>query len=281
MRIVILMFVAVVGWGQPTIITPRLQPVAIVDHGPGPQTTVQTPCASCVLDADGNLPLSKYLVEYTTSEKCRDCNYAYAIVCLDDADCNVPRITISHFVEFASVKEALAYINNGMKPVSPVGMYVWSGNARPAAATFVRLLSFTEVPVVKDEQVTREPQPAKEIRTIRYHAGDEYGMVAGPDVGVTGTLPSLTGHGYESITTPGAIVTGGDGGSPAGYLQLTRDSAGAISGVGKPGQYLAYDQEGNPKWVDAPILNGGPATASFGVVNLKDAKPGKKPKAKK
>lgn len=86
MKTIFLMLVAVVGWGQ-TVGLDRQPPVGFGLQGP--------------ITTSGELP--RYLVEYTTSEKCYECSFRTAMVCLDGSDCNTPTKDVHHFEEFSTV----------------------------------------------------------------------------------------------------------------------------------------------------------------------------------
>lgn len=162
-------------------------------------------------------------------------------------------LKISKLTHYPTVKDAMTFVNRGMRE-DYSDWFVSGGDlSKIPAKTFLRLLSFTEVPIEKEEHVTQEPQPAKEIRTIRYHLGDEFGLAsAGPDVGVSGTAPSLTGTGSGTMTI------------------RMEDSPGiTLLKALKEGQFMAWDSATYSwKAVDPP--NSSNAVA-----------PAKKPKAKK
>ena len=157
-------------------------------------------------------PAPRYLVEYTTSEKCYTCGYSYAVVCgSGDSDCNAPVMPVSHFEEFATVKEALHFINSGMGPEWGVtGGLTLTYPARQER-TFKRLLTVLEVPVDKEVSVVEEPQPPKRNETVKYHLGDEYGEEPNPDpVGSIGSSSSgtLFRAGAMASTTGNVLILG-------------------------------------------------------------------------
>lgn len=115
---------------------------------------------------------SKYLVEYSTAEKCYECGVRFAIGCLPDSpDCGVPNKAVPHFVEFATVKEALTFINLTEED----NRWLADRGTVITAKTFVRLLAFTEVALDKDVKIVEEPQPPKKIETVTYRHGTETG----------------------------------------------------------------------------------------------------------
>ncbi len=183
------------------------------------KTTILILCLAFALHSQTNSTSSnptKYLVEYTSLEKCNDCNYLTAVVCLNGADCNVPVQDIRHFQEFPTIKEAIAFVNGGMI----TGPETWNVSQEIHPRTFVRLLSFSVVSVSKDERVRREPQPDKEIRAVEYHVGNEYGHVSYIGIApLVGTLDGVVGKSPSSIAVfrgcdPGEVLVSNPDGTP-------------------------------------------------------------------
>lgn len=90
-----------------------------------------------------------YLLVYTTTEKCPECGFRYAMYC-PGSDCNVPTKEVKHFKEFGSKQDALDFLNNGF------------------VGKFTRLLRVVEVPVKQSTQTAEVPQPALVVETNRF-----------------------------------------------------------------------------------------------------------------
>lgn len=121
---------------------------------------------------------SKYLVEYSTTEKCYECGTRFAIGCLPDSpDCGVPNKAVSHFVEFDSIRDALTFVNTGMYRdgdlMATISM-AWELKAQNPR-TFVRLMAIQAVALDKEVKTVEEPQPPKKVETVTYRHGSETG----------------------------------------------------------------------------------------------------------
>lgn len=113
-------------------------------------------------------PGQRYLVEYTTEERCYDCTTTYAVYCPNG--CAPPTIDVPRTKDFASIREALTFINGGM-----VEDDRWGFPER--LRHFKRLLAFSAVQLDRDITVTEEPQPAKKTEQVKWRYGNEIGEV--------------------------------------------------------------------------------------------------------
>lgn len=181
--------------------------------------------------------VQKYLVEYTTTEKCRDCSFSYAMVCTEgNIDCNTPRTEVPHTKDFSTIKDALTFINAGM--VERIGdSYSWRTiwPSRDGSATFVRLIAFNEVRLDKDVRVTEQVQPAKKTEQVTWRYGNEIGEV----------YPSRA----ISITaTTGTELLSASSASTVGWI--TEANPAFVSA--KPGDCFRINSTGNGELIACP-----------------------------
>jgi hypothetical protein len=103
---------------------------------------------------------TKYLVEYTTEEKCYECLSTLAVYCTDG--CPPQMKTVQHFEPFGSEKEALDFMNGEIFVLHDNSIFYQK------MGKFVRLLKVTEVPVKEIKHVIEIPQPSKVVETTEY-----------------------------------------------------------------------------------------------------------------
>ena len=101
-----------------------------------------------------------YIAEYTTIEKCYECNYRLAIYCGSGAiDCGVPGKLVSHFQKFDTEEQALQEMANN----------------KEASFDFIALWKASELPVsVKKLEVEVPIPPRHEIQNTFEYKGKTY-----------------------------------------------------------------------------------------------------------
>lgn len=134
---------------------------------------------------------SKFLVEYTTTEKDYQSGHVYAVICgPSNPDCDIPVKTVVHYEPFETTEKALKWVNSwGTHADADCFWGSLKGECLDAEKsdqkTFVRLLSVTPVPVAEKVERKEIPQPAKVEERKTYKMAEDvciYGSSTGDPI---------------------------------------------------------------------------------------------------
>lgn len=113
----------------------------------------------------------QFVVHWTSIEKCLDCMSTLAVMCYTDngEGCGTPMTVVDHWDSFATVEEALSFVNHGF--TDPNENFFTAGLRRrviPHQPEFVGIFKLAPVELVKQVTKIEEPQPPKVTETVTY-----------------------------------------------------------------------------------------------------------------
>lgn len=111
----------------------------------------------------------QYMVHFTTYDRCPQCNFRTAMVCMNgDPDCNVPTVTNDHYEVFAAKQDAMKFIADGFVRTR-VGLLIdHSSDVRPSKPRLVAVYELKALKVEAKSQIIEVPQPSRNEERITY-----------------------------------------------------------------------------------------------------------------